>query len=824
MKYLKSILIALSVFAFPIITLAAPTSWDFASGILQPLTSQRTAEVKADHFTATSTATSTLPRLESTVADFVNLCIGGDCKNAWPSLGSASWGSIIGTLSAQTDLQNALNAKQDTLVSGTNIKTINGSSVLGSGNLTISGGGSGNVSTSTGETAGNLAYWTSTNGTPALLGKVATSSLTASGLLSLSQPISVIGSASSVLSLPLTKGNFIVGNDAGVAQATSSIFISSLGNVGVNTSTPQATFSVQNRVSTANALLISSAAGVPITTVSNAGVLNAFGAQISGNGGTQGVAISGNGTISSSIGSSLDLRGSRTSTPGVVVTLTNSAGNYSNTSGEMIPTQLLGTFAPTSGSGKLSGFKTDLTVNQTLTANGVVRDILISPTLTKAADYRALEIEGYTYNVAVNYNPANALQQVLLNPFTIASSTAGTIHNASMINIGGVPVGGTNITISSSTGLTIKTGSAGTATNAQGLWVEAPTGATNNYSAIFSGGNLGVATTAPWGQLSVTNVGSNPSLVVEDTASPDSSPFLIDASGNVGIGTTTPSDKLTINGNAFVENQGQLKFGELRTNGNQIATLSASSSMVADVNWTLPNADGSAGQSLTTNGVGNLYWSTPSSAVSWGSITGTLSSQTDLQNALNSKLSSYDAWTHPSAGQSATTSLVILNGNASTTAISSTYSSSTNYVAGNLTIPHIGTAAGTFLAADATGKVIATSTPSGGSSFSMGYASTTSTSYWQVPISLTSGQKLFIQANEQNNASGAQPQYYLYIKPPNNATTTLDVQILGDGNGRSQNISFLGYWLATSTGEYYVSMSGNQTSSGQANIMWTITQ
>lgn len=36
-----------------------------------------------------------------------------------------------------------LNAKQDTLVSGTNIKTINGESILGNGNITIEGGGSG---------------------------------------------------------------------------------------------------------------------------------------------------------------------------------------------------------------------------------------------------------------------------------------------------------------------------------------------------------------------------------------------------------------------------------------------------------------------------------------------------------------------------------------------------------------------------------------------------------------------------------------------------------------------------------------------------------
>lgn len=37
-------------------------------------------------------------------------------------------------------LQTAMNGKQDTLVSGTNIKTVNNNSLLGSGNIAISGG------------------------------------------------------------------------------------------------------------------------------------------------------------------------------------------------------------------------------------------------------------------------------------------------------------------------------------------------------------------------------------------------------------------------------------------------------------------------------------------------------------------------------------------------------------------------------------------------------------------------------------------------------------------------------------------------------------
>jgi len=47
------------------------------------------------------------------------------------------WGQITGTLSNQTDLNTALSGKQDALVSGTNIKTVNSTSLLGSGNVSV---------------------------------------------------------------------------------------------------------------------------------------------------------------------------------------------------------------------------------------------------------------------------------------------------------------------------------------------------------------------------------------------------------------------------------------------------------------------------------------------------------------------------------------------------------------------------------------------------------------------------------------------------------------------------------------------------------------
>lgn len=68
------------------------------------------------------------------------------------------WGGITGTLSNQLDLQAALDAKQATLVSGTNLKTVNNNSLLGSGNISIDSlpsqtGNNGKFLTTNGSTA-----------------------------------------------------------------------------------------------------------------------------------------------------------------------------------------------------------------------------------------------------------------------------------------------------------------------------------------------------------------------------------------------------------------------------------------------------------------------------------------------------------------------------------------------------------------------------------------------------------------------------------------------------------------------------------------------
>jgi hypothetical protein len=77
------------------------------------------------------------------------------------------------------------------------------------------GGGSGNVATSTTETAGQLAYWTSSGATPATLGQIATGTLAATSPLALTGSTIILG-ASRTLSLD-TSGTW--SGNAGTASA-----------------------------------------------------------------------------------------------------------------------------------------------------------------------------------------------------------------------------------------------------------------------------------------------------------------------------------------------------------------------------------------------------------------------------------------------------------------------------------------------------------------------------------------------------------------------------------------------------------------------------
>jgi hypothetical protein len=76
-------------------------------------------------------------------------------------------------------------------------------------------------------------------------------------------------------------------------------------------------------------------------------------------------------------------------------------------------------------------------------------------------------------------------------------------------------------------------------------------------------GDIGIGTVSPTARLDIAvnsasdavrinQTGAGNALVVEDSTSPDSTPFVVSATGSVGIGTTTPAVKLDVVGSAII--------------------------------------------------------------------------------------------------------------------------------------------------------------------------------------------------------------------------------------------------------------------------------
>ena len=89
---------------------------------------------------------------------------------------------------------------------------------------------------------------------------------------------------------------------------------------------------------------------------------------------------------------SLNLRSSLLPTDtGNDVVITNGQGDVGNTSSIRSLLTVARSFAPTSGTGIYNLIQVNPTINQTGGANGITRGLYINPTLTAAADFRAIE-------------------------------------------------------------------------------------------------------------------------------------------------------------------------------------------------------------------------------------------------------------------------------------------------------------------------------------------------------------------------------------------------------------------------------------------------
>ena len=91
-----------------------------------------------------------------------------------------------------------------------------------------------------------------------------------------------------------------------------------------------------------------------------------------------------------------------------------------------------------------------------------------------------------------------------ITPSTHSFVGASALTNMHGFTVDGAPIAGTNATVTNASAIYSPGNAVGSGvTNSYGLNINANTGATNNYSAIFNGGNVGIGTSTPSEKLQV---------------------------------------------------------------------------------------------------------------------------------------------------------------------------------------------------------------------------------------------------------------------------------------------------------------------------------
>jgi hypothetical protein len=148
---------------------------------------------------------------------------------------------------------------------------------------------------------------------------------------------------------------------------------------------------------------------------------------------------------------------------------------------------------------------------------------------------------------------------------------------------------------------------------------------TNVSAALTSfSGNLVVSTNSTSPALRVTQVGSGDAILVEDSANPDSTPFVVTSTGDVGIGKTTPTVKLDVvgtinastgfNGTVGATTPAAGTFTSLSDSGNLTFTGTGNRITGDFSNATIANRVAFQGVSGATTDVGSIPPSAASAA------------------------------------------------------------------------------------------------------------------------------------------------------------------------------------------------------------------
>ena len=201
---------------------------------------------------------------------------------------------------------------------------------------------------------------------------------------------------------------------------------------------------------------------------------------------------------------------------------------------------------------------------------------------------------------SLGYRPWSQVSAYPLVNADIAAAAAIAYSKLATLTSGNIVLGSAS-NIATSTAVTgdVTISNTGVTAIAAGVIVNADI----NASAAIAGSKIVAATTSVVGAVQLSDSTSTTSSVLAAT------PTAVKAAYDLAD-AALPKAGGTLTGNVILDNQVDARFREATANGTNYVGFQAPASIAADVLWTLPAVDGTAGQVISTDGSGALSWAT----------------------------------------------------------------------------------------------------------------------------------------------------------------------------------------------------------------------